>query len=1169
MSDESIFAAALVKAPGAERRAFLDEACGGDEALRQRVERLLESDDRTAGIVERGPDGFTAPHEPLGERPGDRVGAYKLLQQIGEGGMGAVYMAEQLEPVRRRVALKIIKPGMDSRQVIARFEVERQALAMMDHQNIARVLDAGATESGRPYFVMELVHGVTITQFCDDNHLTPRERLELFVPVCRAIQHAHQKGIIHRDIKPSNVLVTMYDDKPVPKVIDFGVAKAIEQRLTERTMFTHYGALVGTFEYMSPEQAEMNAFGVDTRSDVYALGVLLYELLTGTTPLGRERMRSAALHELVRLIKEEEAPRPSVRLSSSDLLPKIAAARKTEPGRLPKLVRGELDWIVMKCLEKDRARRYDSAGGLARDVERYLADEPVEAGPPGAGYRLRKFARKYRTPLRVAGTFLLLLIAGVLASAWQAIRATVAERAARSSARAAKLSEQVARKRKDEAYEAKQLAEKRRDELAAVNDTLRRANYVADMNLARVAWDENNLGRTRELLEKHRPRPGEIDLRGFEWHYLRRLSRRDLLNVKAHAGGVNAVAFTPDGKRLGTSGSIRPRRKTSDPRPGELKFWDAMTGQPLQVQLSGPVDKVERAVLSPDGTHLAATQLNPTILVWDLATGRFITLEGPPALRAHDVSFSPDGKRLACAYSRDDDDPARESPHSIRIWDLVTRRAVVTIDRLNEVMSAAAFSPDGKLLAVNDWRMALVKVWDAATGHEVFTCQYTRGQVVLAAAFSPDGKRLAACGTQGIRIWDLARRETPVTWPSDSGSANCLVFSPDGKRLAMGGVQGLVELWDAATGQKVQTFKGHFGPVSALAFSPDGSRLATGGADGTLRLWDTMARRDAVSIAQDGSSLLEIPALSPDGLTLLTDYAQGSGRRPRLWDTATGEPRCAPIDLPQAVDSPAGSTADGKRSFLSVGRAAWTADGKRLYLADSGKTIRVVDVTSGKVIRTFAVDVETKGQISFTYLMALCPHEKWCAHACPDGTIQVRDAQTGALFRTVSGLDGVLAALLFSPDGSRLLGADEFGTVKIWDIATGREIAATRLTGVLIMCARFSGDGKRLAVGGLNGQLLTGDVRILDAETAREVSALKGHTLLALDVVFSPDGLRLATSSGDHTVRLWDLAAGQEILKLSDSGTVDRIRFVADGQRLIGATRDRRIRVWDAAPLPE
>ena len=312
---------------------------------------------------------------------------------------------------------------MDSQQVVARFEAERQALAMMDHTNIARVFDAGTTESGRPYFVMELVHGVPITHYCDANQLTPRERLELFVPVCQAIQHAHQKGIIHRDIKPSNVLVTMYDDRPVPKVIDFGVAKAIEQRLTERTLFTQYGALVGTFEYMSPEQAEMNAFGVDTRSDIYSLGVLLYELLTGSTPIERIRLREAALGELIRLIKEEEPPRPSVRLSGSGDLPKIAALRKTEPARLSRLVRGEVDWIVMKCLEKDRTRRYETANALARDVERHLKDEPVEACPPSAGYRLRKFTRKHRTPMAIAACFAFLLLAGVVASTWQAARA--------------------------------------------------------------------------------------------------------------------------------------------------------------------------------------------------------------------------------------------------------------------------------------------------------------------------------------------------------------------------------------------------------------------------------------------------------------------------------------------------------------------------------------------------------------------------------------------------------------------------------------------------------------------------------------------------------------------------------------------------------------------------
>jgi eukaryotic-like serine/threonine-protein kinase len=421
----------IEKTSAADRAAFLDQACGRDPQLRAEIERLLQAHDQPQGLLDDldAPAATTGP-APIREGPGTVVGLYKLLQQIGEGGMGVVYMAEQEKPVRRKVALKIIKPGMDSAQVIARFEAERQALAMMDHVNIARVLDAGTTATGRPYFVMELVHGISITQYCDENHLTPRERLELFIPVCQAIQHAHQKGIIHRDLKPSNVMVTLYDGKPVAKVIDFGVAKATEQKLTERTMFTQYGAIVGTLEYMSPEQAEMSGLGVDTRSDIYSLGVLLYELLTGTTPLERKRLRQQAYVDAVRLIKEQEPPRPSTRLSSSDTLPAIAAARKTEPAQLTRLLRGELDWIVMKCLEKDRARRYETANGLARDILHYLADEPVEACPPSTGYRLRKLARKHRKVLTAAAAFAFLLVAGAIASTLLAIRATRAEQLA-------------------------------------------------------------------------------------------------------------------------------------------------------------------------------------------------------------------------------------------------------------------------------------------------------------------------------------------------------------------------------------------------------------------------------------------------------------------------------------------------------------------------------------------------------------------------------------------------------------------------------------------------------------------------------------------------------------------------------------------------------------------
>jgi serine/threonine protein kinase len=433
MNERSIFAAALDITDPAERAAYLDQACGQQPGLRQHIDELLAAQDKLGSFLARPPavPQGTLAYEPVAEGPGTRIGPYKLLQQIGEGGMGVVYMAEQEQPVRRKVALKIIKPGMDSRQVVARFEAERQALAMMDHLHIAKVFDGGVTATGRPYFIMELVHGVPITKFCDDNQLTPRQRLELFVPVCQAIQHAHQKGIIHRDVKPSNVLVTMYDDKPVPKVIDFGVAKATDQRLTEKTMFTQFGTLVGTFEYMSPEQAEMNALGVDTRSDIYSLGVLLYELLTDTTPLEQRRLREAAYDEVLRLIREEEAPRPSLRISTSGgRLVTIAAARGTEPAKLSRLVRGELDWIVMRCLEKDRMRRYETANGLARDVQRYLADEEVEACPPSTGYKLRKFVRKHRAGIAAVAVFAALLLAGIAVSTGQAIRARQAEQEA-------------------------------------------------------------------------------------------------------------------------------------------------------------------------------------------------------------------------------------------------------------------------------------------------------------------------------------------------------------------------------------------------------------------------------------------------------------------------------------------------------------------------------------------------------------------------------------------------------------------------------------------------------------------------------------------------------------------------------------------------------------------
>jgi serine/threonine protein kinase/tetratricopeptide (TPR) repeat protein len=411
MTEEALFELAL-NTSEAERSALLDRECAGDPELRARVEALLDADATRAPFLEppTRAAAFTVEPDAAGAV---LAGKYKLIERIGEGGMGSVWLALQSEPVKRKVAVKLIKPGMDSKQILARFEAERQALAMMDHPNIAKVLDGGLTPDNRPFFVMELVKGSPITEFCDARKLTPNERLELFVPVSQAIQHAHQKGMIHRDIKPSNVLIALYDDKPVPKVIDFGVSKATGQQLTEHTFHTGFGGVVGTPQYMSPEQATFNNLDIDTRSDVYSLGILLYELLAGSPPFSKKDLEKQGFLEMLRVVREEEPPKPSTKLSTADALPSLSANRGTEPKKLTALLRNELDWIVLKALEKDRSRRYETANAFAADVQRYLAGEAVLAHPPSATYRFKKFLRKNRGPVIAAALVALALVGGI------------------------------------------------------------------------------------------------------------------------------------------------------------------------------------------------------------------------------------------------------------------------------------------------------------------------------------------------------------------------------------------------------------------------------------------------------------------------------------------------------------------------------------------------------------------------------------------------------------------------------------------------------------------------------------------------------------------------------------------------------------------------------------
>ncbi len=497
--EETIFAAALALPPE-QRAACLDRACGGDAALRQRVETLLNS--HAAGAFLEEPAAPVASHTlrifpPVSERPGDRIGRYKLLQQIGEGGCGVVYMAEQDEPVQRRVALKVIKLGMDTKQVIARFEAERQALALMDHPNIAKVLDAGAAENGRPYFVMELVRGIKITEFCDHNNLPTRERLELFMQVCRAIQHAHQKGIIHRDIKPSNILVTINDGVSVPKVIDFGIAKATQGRLTDKTLFTAFEQFIGTPAYMSPEQTVMTSLDIDTRSDIYSLGVLLYELLTGKTPFDSKELLEAGLDAMRRTIQEKEPERPSTKLSTM-VEGELTATAKRHHTDAPKLisdVRGDLDWIVMKCLEKDRARRYETANGLASDLQRHLDQEPVNACPPSNVYRFQKLIRRNKLAFAAAAAVAASLLIGLGISTWMFFQ----ERAAKQEqARLRLQAEAQEQKARTEAAKSEEVARFLEDMLQGVGPSVALGRdttilrEILDKAAARIGTDLTN-----------------------------------------------------------------------------------------------------------------------------------------------------------------------------------------------------------------------------------------------------------------------------------------------------------------------------------------------------------------------------------------------------------------------------------------------------------------------------------------------------------------------------------------------------------------------------------------------------------------------------------------------------------------------------------------------------